>query len=366
MPPPSPQFSSSLFREDLEHVFAHTRDFWEEVRGQRLFITGGTGFFGIWLVESFLWANEQLGLEAEAVVLSRDPQAFCRKMPHLAAHPALSFQVGDVRTFEFPEGHFSHVIHAVNQTADNTAKPSRLLDLMARGTQHTLDLARQCGATKLLFTSSGSVYGSQPAALTHIPEDYGGSLDTMDLRFAHGHGKRFAEHLCAVYARQYGIEAKIARGFAFVGPYLPLDSSYAVGNFIRNGLRGGSIVVKGDGTPQRSYLYAADLAIWLWTILFRGQSCRPYNVGSADAVSIADLAHMVAASFEPPPAVEIAGRPVPRKAAERYVPDCRRAMEELGLRPRVDLAESIHRTLRWHEKCSCLAKPSLTIPRGGR
>jgi dTDP-glucose 4,6-dehydratase len=125
MPPPFPQFSSSLFREDLEHVLAHTRDFWEEVRGQRLFITGGTGFFGIWLVESFLWANEQLGLEAEAVVLSRDPQAFCRKMPHLAGHPSLSFQVGDLRTFEFPEGRVSHVIHAATEKFDPASDADR-------------------------------------------------------------------------------------------------------------------------------------------------------------------------------------------------------------------------------------------------
>jgi nucleoside-diphosphate-sugar epimerase len=364
MPPPFHQFSSSLLREDLEHVFAHTRDFWEEVRGQRLFITGGTGFFGIWLVESFLWANEQLELDAQAVVLSRDPHAFCRKMPHLAAHAALSFQVGDVRTFESPEGRFSHILHAVNQPADDTSTPSRLLDIMARGAQHTLEFARRCGAKKLLFTSSGSVYGPQPAALAHIPEDYAGSLDTMDPRFAYGHGKRFAEQLCAVYASQYGIETKIARGFTFVGPHLSLDGNYAVGNFIRDGLQGGPIVVKGDGTPHRSYLYAADLAIWLWTILFRGQPCRPYNVGSADAISIAGLAHAVAAAFEPSPAVEIRGIPVSGKAAERYVPDCRRAMAELGLRQQVGLAESIRRTVRWYENCRCPTEPGLTTPRG--
>ena len=328
----------------------HTRDFWQEVRGQRLFITGGTGFFGIWIVESFLWANEQLGLEAQAVVLSRDPQAFCRKMPHLSAHPALSFQVGDVRTFEFPEGRFSHVIHAVNQTADDTAEPSRLLDVMARGTRHTLDFARHCGAKKLLFTSSGSVYGSQPAALTHVPENNGASLDTMDPRFAHGHGKRFAEHLCAVYAGQYGIEAKIARGFAFVGPYLPLDGNYAVGNFIRDGLRGGPIVVKGDGTPLRSFLYAADLAIWLWTILFRGRSCRPYNVGSDKEVTIANLANIVADSFPERREVRIADEAVPGRPDDRYVPSVDRSQSELQLKQNMDLQSSIRRTISWHSK----------------
>jgi nucleoside-diphosphate-sugar epimerase len=352
-PPPSLATGSSLFREDLEHVFAHTRRLWEEIRGRRLFITGGTGFFGRWLIESFLWANEHLELEAEVVVLSRDPRAFCRRMPHLAERPALSFHAGDVRTFAFPAGRFSHIIHAVNQTADDTAAPSGLLDVMSRGTQHTLEFARRCGAEKLLFTSSGSVYGPQAADVTHIPEDYIGRLDTMEIRSAHGHGKRFAEHLCAVHAEQYGIEAKIARGFALVGPGMPLDSSYAVGNFVRDGLRGGPIVIKGDGTPLRSYLYAADLAIWLWTILFRGRSCRPYNVGSANVVSIAEAAHLVAASFDPRPAVEIAKTPVPGRPAQRYLPDCRRARDELGLRERVGLSEGIRRTVRWHQARDC-------------
>jgi len=334
---------------DLDHVLAETRGLWEELRGARLFITGGTGFFGCWLLETLLWANDHLNLDASAVVLTRDRQAFERKAPHLASHPALRISEGDVRTFEFGEGPFSHVIHAATDSGKPLLEAGRqsMFDTTVDGTRRTLDFARRTGARRFLLTSSGAVYGPQPAELTHVPEDYAGAPDPTDAGHVYGEGKRAAEMLCALHAGR-DLQPTIARCFAFVGPYLPLDVHFAVGNFIRDALRGGPIRVAGDGTPYRSYLYAADLAIWLWTILLRGQAMRPYNVGSERAISIADLAHHVARTLTSGAAVEIAGTPRPGQPAHRYVPSTERIRKELGVRVTIDLEDGLLHTRDWH------------------
>jgi nucleoside-diphosphate-sugar epimerase len=337
---------------DLDYIVTHTGKLWEELRGKRLFITGGTGFFGSWLLESFAWANKKLDLNASALVLTRNLHLLKKNAPQLAENPAIQFHIGDVRNFTFPEGEFSYIIHAATTSAvatfNNLEDPLVKFDTIANGTRRTLDFAAQCNTEKFLLTSSGVVYGKQPPDMTHIPEEYQGAPYPPDPNSVVGESKRTAELLCALYSNKYGITTTIARCFVFVGPCLPLDIHYAIGNFIRDGLRGDLIRVNGDGTPYRSYLYAADLTIWLWTILFKGLSCRAYNVGSEESVTIADLANRVAKCFQKPLEVHVAKTPVSGSLPDRYVPSTKRAQCELGLKQRIDLETAIRRTIAYH------------------
>lgn len=343
----------NLLADDLDHILARTEGLWEECRGQRLFITGGTGFFGCWLLESFLWANAHRHLEAQAIVLTRDPAAFRHNAPHLADDPAVILQTGDVRSFEFPRGRVAHIIHAAASPSamPNDEQFSVVLETMVEGTRRMLEFAAHCDAANVLVVSSGAVYGLPSPQPDRIPEECLDAPDPAGPRSAYAEGKQRAESLGMLYARTRGLSVKIARCFAFVGPYQPLDAQFAIGNFIRDGLNGGPIRVRGDGTPSRSYLYAADLAIWLWSILFRGPSGRVYNVGSEEGLSIAEVAAVVAAAFHPPLAVHVAKTPSGHQP-ERYVPSTQRARSELSLRPTIGLRDAVAKTVAWHRQHS--------------
>ena len=336
-----------LRERDLDHILEHTNGLWDGLRGERIFITGGTGFFGGWMVESLLHANKRLRLGVTAHLLTRDPERFRTSAPHVASDPSITLSAGDIRGFPLADAEFSTILHMATETELRGSTAASFSTAVA-GTGRVLELAARCGARRLLLTSSGAVYGTQPSDIEHLDEDYVGGPRPEDPAAGYGHGKRAAEFLCAAAAADTGLEVKIARCFAFVGPLLPLDANFAVGNFIRDAMADGSIRVQGDGTPRRSYLYAADLAVWLWTILIRGATGRPYNVGSDDDLSIAELAQLVAATVRPGAEVRVAQTPNRGQSVARYVPSITRATSELGLRPRVGLEEAIRRTADWN------------------
>lgn len=346
MPAPLPP----LPVEDLDHVLAHTSRLWADMRGARLFITGGTGFFGTWLLETYVRANDALGLGLQAVVLSRNPDAFVQRSPHLAGRADLTFVSGDLGTFAFPSGRFTHLINAAAETTiwTNHESGAGLLGRITQGMGHLLDFAAASRVGHFLHVGSGAMYGPQPPEVTHLSEDHAGRNSPLPAGAIWAEGKRLEEQLCQAHAGRHGYALKIARGFAFVGPHLPLDGNYAIGNFIGAALRGEAIRVSGDGTPFRSYLYAADLAIWLWTLLLAGPAGRAYNVGSDDDRPIAAHARCVAEICGGGSPVEIAQAAAPGRPAARYVPDIRRARAELGLDVWISEEEAIRRTVAWH------------------
>ncbi|OGA63148.1 MAG: hypothetical protein A3G81_28695 [Betaproteobacteria bacterium RIFCSPLOWO2_12_FULL_65_14] len=321
-------------------------------RGTRLFITGGTGFVGRTLLRAVLDPSLRLvANDIRITILSRTPDRFLAEHPALARDKRIDWVQGDVRSFLAPQERYTHVIHAATDTSAAAAqRPLELIDEIVSGTRRVLDFAARCSAQKVVFTSSGSVYGSQPAQVERLEETFSGAPDPADPASASGQAKRLAEQLCAIAYHESRLPVKVARLFAFVGEELPLDAHFAIGNFIRDAVAGRPIDVQGDGSPVRSYLYGGDLAAWLVTILERGRPNRPYNVGSDQAISIADLAHRVADLVAPGTPVRIAGRRADYAGRLRYVPSIERTKADLGLRVETPLDEAIRRTAAWHRR----------------
>lgn len=321
------------------------------LHGASILLTGGTGFVGRWLIETFCALNATAKLGATIHILTRNVQRFRSSAPHLASDSAVRMIEGDLRALDVVAdvpSRFDFVIHGATESSAALAANPQLVPDVIGATGNVLELAVRARARRFLYLSSGAVYGAQPRDLSHIAETFCGAPDVFNAASAYGETKRAGELLCASYATRFGIEAVVARGFSFIGPHLPLDLNFAAGNFIRDALDGNRVEIRGDGTPLRSYMYAADLAVWLWVMLLHGAAGRAYNVGSETAVSIAELAREASHLPDVPLTASILGTPDPEKKPERYIPSTARAREELGLDERTDWRTALRKTYDWH------------------
>lgn len=341
--------SPPLPKEDLNHILEHTRGLWDEARGRSFFITGGTGFFGKWLLESFAHINNALSLNMHAHILTRDPLKIKKEIPHLASYDHMSWVVGDVRDFMIPQGKFDYVVHGATPAIE-PIDALKTLETIINGTRRVLELASTCGTKKLLFISSGAVYGKQPGTISPFPEDHSFGPNSIDPCSAYGEGKRVGELMTILWGLKESAHVKVARCFTFVGPHLPLKGHFAIGNFIADALRGEPILVKSEGKAERSYLYAADLAIWLWTLLFSGSPGQAYNVGSPNGLSISEVAQAVATASGNMVPVIVSATPGSGKLFHHYLPDVKKAEVELGLKSWIPLDEAIRKTMSWQRR----------------
>ena len=331
---------------DLDHILALAAADLEALRGKKIFLTGGTGFFGKWILGSLLHANDELALGLKLTVLSRNPAAFLQKNPDVAGILLLKFTEGNVAAFSAPAPSLDFLLHAATDTTTCTSEEQERLrsQTILGGTSAMIKLLHDSGARRLLNVSSGAVYGAAAGHLGGAREDEATINQGMPLS-AYGAAKLEAERRC----EGSGIDFVTARAFAFLGPHLPLDAHFAAGNFLRDALRGGPVEVRGDGTAMRSYLHPADLVVWLLRLLIRGGRARAYNIGSDEAVTTAQLARLIADAVSPKAEVVIQSVQ-PQGPQNIYLPNITRAREELGLEVSIPLRQAIAKTLIFHPR----------------
>lgn len=330
---------SGAFDEDFHRL--RDKGEWGGLDRRSLLLTGGTGFFGLWMVEFVDWLRRSQRVETTLYLLTRDHGRVVSRHPIYRDRPWIRFLDGDIRAFEAPSGRIDYIIHGATDTSAEAGRNAfEMFDVIYQGTRRTLEVAKQRQCRRLLLISSGAVYGVASMA-EKFSETRLSAPDVMSASCAYGEGKRVSEAL-GTFAASDALEVVTARCFAFVGAGLPLGGHFAIGNFIRNALENQEILLNSTGKSQRSYLYAADLAVWLMTLLLKGRPGRSYNVGSDQMVDVYSTACLVRDELSPDLPVRIADKAT--DSANSYYPDIDRARAELGLDAWTPLNMAIRRT----------------------
>ena len=310
-----------------------------------LLVIGGTGFFGKSILDSFKRGKlEKWGIE-RIIAMSRNAESLRKEVPQLISSGVELYSADITKTSKLPIADI--VIHAAASTDASRyiSCPLQEQQNIQAGTYNYCKLAQTFHTdSKILYVSSGAVYGKQPEGMTHIPEEYKAN-DISELpegKRDYAKAKRDAEK-AIINLGQQGLSVSIARCFAFAGPWLPRNQHFAIGNFIEDGLQGSPIIVKAKKAVYRSYMYADDLVEWMMMIaLHASLECPVYNVGSDQAVLMGDLAMLVANDF----GVEAHVPEITEPDVDRYVPSIEKAKRELGLELRCDLSSAIQQTVR--------------------
>lgn len=341
---------SQVIQNSMPELIRRSRADWSRLGNAHILLTGGTGFFGSWILVSFA-ALRQEGFPIEMTVLSRDPDSFLAKNPMFQNLAGLSFRKGDVRDATIPFS-ITHVLHFATSGANpDSAEPEKeIRSTLVEGTRHMLSEAKRVGASRFLFASSGAVYGLGRSASGRDRSDRSreDEIDSNAALTPYGRAKREAEELCRQAAIARDVESVVMRAFTFCGPLFPVEGPYVVSSYMNSILNELPIQVK---TPAsiRSFLDGRDLVAAIWKILTDGKSGEAYNVGSDESVSAAELADIMRSialkvSLRVPDVRVIGGTTGP---SDIYRPSIEKLTRELGWRPAISLRESLRNQAEW-------------------
>lgn len=357
---------SDLLDDDLSYICTNLRQEFGRMAGQELLITGGAGFLGYYLVQAALHFNRTHGRSQPIRLTLWD--SFIRGNPTwlkgLLDDPNLRVEQRDLiepLPHSMPE--FDWIIHAAGIASPPYYRkyPIKTIDANINGLRNLLDhCVRQADRGRpvqgFMFYSSSEIYGDPSPDAIPTPESYRGLVSCTGPRACYDESKRFGETLCVVFAQQHGIPTKMARPFNNYGPGLKITDKRVIPDFARDILAGRDIVMYSDGSPTRTFCYAADSITGYYKVLVNGHPGEPYNIGiERPEISMADLAGRL---------VELGreffgyqGRLVRNENVEsdylvdnpnRRCPDIRKAREHLGYAPTILVDDGLRRTMTWY------------------
>jgi len=337
-------------RSDAEAVLSGRSELLAPLANAQIFISGGTGFLGTWLLELIAVLNARHKFNTRVTVYSRSAPVFSRRHNHLAARKEFRFLEGDIcHLTELPQG-TDYIIHAAALTDRRifASNPTAVGEVNSMGTIRLLRATNLLERLKtFLLVSSGLVYGPQPLSMERISENCSSGFACDNANAIYAESKRFSESFATSFVSEAKLPLVIVRPFAFVGPYQSMELPWAVTDFIRDSLAGRPIKIMGDGSTVRSIMYASDYAYWTLAALARGQTRHTYNIGSPEPVDLLSLARMITQHFSPAPEILTKVGQYGHETT-RLVPCVDKAKRELGVELTVPLADAIQKTINWH------------------
>lgn len=281
----------NLIAEDAS-IIANADIDWKQLKNKSVLISGANGYVPQFFVHGLLKRNDMFHEEIRVIAMCRSRQRAEQRFSAYLDRDDFELFIGEVTEPVVYEGNVDFIIHAASP-ANMKVRYTNLkevFDANVIGCENLLELAEDKKA-KFLFLSSVDIYGKSGDA-RRLTEDFSGALDPLNPRNVYSCAKRAAETLCICYANR-GVDCKIVRPFQILGSGIELDDGRLHADFISQMLKGDTIVLKGDGTPRRTFLYVTDAITGMLTVMLSGNSGEAYNVvsetGEASVLELAEL-----------------------------------------------------------------------------
>jgi nucleoside-diphosphate-sugar epimerase len=336
-----------FLQKDCSDAASWSLSMLDELKNQKIYIAGGTGFIGSWIAEFITFLNDNYNFNASLVILSRNTESFREEKNHLSNRKDILYISGDIRNINELPNDISFIIHAAASpdNRNHVSNPIDTISTITKGTDNLIDSAFKLPhLKKFLYLSSGQVYGRSFTNKEFISENDFGRLDCNKITEIYSESKRLAEATCCAYSSQYKLPIVIARPFSFIGPYQSLSKPWAVNNFINDALNNKTIRIIGNGEPIRSFMYPADLVVWILKILISGKTNTSYNVGSPLGISLKNVANKIVKIAQTNVNIDIKYNNIDSYS---FVPDITLCENELGLKINYNIEETIQRSISW-------------------
>lgn len=336
---------SKLYFEDIDRALRHVVGS-KKLFGKSVIITGATGTIGSFVADALIRINQQNTANLKVYLAGRDLEKLQMQYEGCSDVGFLKYDMNSPIEFNIQVDYIIHTAGNAHPAAFN-GNPVGTTVGNIESTFELLEYLRKHQGKRLLYVSSGEVYGQGDVSLDAFKEEYVGYVNILSPRSCYSLSKRMTENLCASYWKQYGVETVIVRPCHTYGPYMTSTDNRAHVQFFHNALAGEDIVLKSAGSQMRSYNYVGDCVSALLTVLVNGASGEAYNLANPDArLTIAQFAEKIAKAasqkiiFEAPSSTDIANRsPILKQVLNS------KKVEKLGWTPAFSVEDGICHTL---------------------